>query len=92
MLKKKKNLKISALLKNEEKAVRKPLPMGNTAPTHTPLTSSDCPEPGTLLAAPDWRKMFSRVIKIPQISKKPHSSQSPSGYWIVQGVEVTVEG
>lgn len=57
-----------------------------------PLTSSDCPEPGTLPAAPDWRKMLSRVIKISQISKKPPSSQSPGGYWIVQGVEVRVEG
>lgn len=45
-----------------------------------------------LPAAPDWRKMFSRVIKISQISKKSPSSQSPGGYWIVQGVEVTVEG
>lgn len=56
------------------------------------LTSSSCPEPGTLPAASDWRETFSRVIKIPQTSKKSHGSQSPGGYWIVRGEEVTAEG
>lgn len=36
----KKKLKISALLKNEESVVRKPLPMGNTASTRSPPPTS----------------------------------------------------
>lgn len=46
-----------------------------------PLTSSDCPEPGTLPAEPDWRKMFSRIIKISQISKK--TPQFPEPRWLL---------
>lgn len=94
MLKKGKEKKkeISALLKNEERGVTKPLPMGNSAPTCAPspaltaLSQQRSQQPRT------GGKCSPESLKYPKFLKKPHSSQSPGGYWIVQGVEVTAEG